>query len=129
MIQKIKTNLCALARSLGYSITDTNLYKEDFPWLMVRTGYHTLQETLDTRLENIDVIIDIFSIYKGEKEILNIASNLTNHIQQLKQSIPDITYIHQKDLKILDDNSTGPVKKHGVLIYAFKIASNLKEGE
>jgi len=80
MIQKIKTNLCALARSLGYSITDTNLYKEDFPWLMVRTGYHTSQETLDTRLENIDVIIDIFSIYKGEKEILNIVSNLTNHI-------------------------------------------------
>lgn len=127
MVQKIKTELCSLVRELGYNITDNGAYVEQFPRLMARLGAHNRVDTIDTRIESIVMVIDIFSKYKGEKEILDIAENITNHIQKIRQDNPEIMFIAQKDLKILDDNSTGIVKKHGVLMYQFLTTSMLEE--
>lgn len=127
MVQRIKTDLCSLVRELGYKITDNGAYVEDFPWLMARLGAYQCVDSLDSRVEVIKIVIDIFSKYKGEKEILDIASNITNHIQTLKNDNPNITYIFQSDLKIMDDNKTGVVKKHAILIYSFLVSSSLNE--
>lgn len=129
MVQKIKTNLCSLVRELGYNITDNGAYVEKFPWLMARLNSHNRMDTIDTRIDNIIIAIDIFSKYKGEKEILDIVENITNHIQQIRINNPEIIYVAQRDLKILDDNKTGIVKKHGVLFYEFLASSNLGEDE
>ena len=129
MVQRLKTDLCSLVRELGYNITDNGAYVESFPWLMVRLGAYRREDIMDTRIDNITLIIDVFSKYKGEKEILDIAENITNHIQEIKTDNPSIIFIWQKDLKILDDNSTGPVKKHGVLAYSFLLSSTLGEDE
>ena len=129
MVQKIKTELCSLVRELGYNITDNGAYVEQFPWLMARLGAHNRVDTADTRIESITIVIDIFSKYKGEKEILNIAEDITNHIQRIRQNNPKIMFIAQKDLKILDDKATGIVKKHGVLIYQFLTTGMLNEEE
>ena len=127
MVQRLKTDLCSLVRELGYNITDNGAYVENFPWLMVRLGAYSREDIMDARIDNITLIIDVFSKYKGEKEILDIAENITNHIQEIKTDNPSIIFIWQKDLKILDDNSTGPVKKHGVLAYSFLLSSTLGE--
>lgn len=127
MVQKIKTDLCSLVRELGYNITDNGAYVENLPWLMARLGAYNRMESVDTRIDTITIVIDIFSKYKGEKEILTIAENISNHIQTLRKDNPDIIFISQKDLKILDDNKTGVVKKHGVLTYMFLLTSNIEE--
>lgn len=127
MVQKIKTDLCSLVRELGYNITDNGAYVENFPWLMVRLTNHNRMETTDTRIDVIALTIDIFSKYKGEKEILDIVENITDHIQSLRKNDAKIMFISQQSLKILDDNKTGPVKKHGVLTYYFLLSSNLEE--
>ena len=127
MVQKVKTELCSLIRQLGYNITDNGAYVENFPWLMARLNGHNRFDTMDMRIDDIYITIDIFSKYKGEKEILDIVENITNHIQKIRKDNPEITYIAQYDLKILDDNKTGPVKKHGVLIYEFLLSSTLEE--
>lgn len=129
MVQKMKTELCSLVRELGYNITDNGAYVEKFPWLMVRLGNHTRIETFDTRIDGITLTIDIFSKYKGEKEILDIVEDITNHIQKIRKDNPEVMYIAQKSLKILDDNKTGIVKKHGVLSYQFLLSSNPEEDE
>lgn len=126
MVQKIKTDLCELVRGLGYNITDNGAYVENFPWLMVRTNFVKYNNMYNAFESNVDLIIDIFSKYKGEKEILDIIENITNHIQELKKNNSNIIYISQKDLKIVDDNATGPVKKHGILTYSF-LLSNIRE--
>lgn len=126
MVQKIKTDLCELVRGLGYNITDNGAYVENFPWLMVRTNSIKHNSMYNAFESNVDLTIDIFSKYKGEKEILDIIENITNHIQQLKKNNSNIIYISQKDLKITDDNATGPVKKHGILTYSF-LLSNIRE--
>ena len=129
MVQKIKTDLCSLVRGLGYNITDNGAYVEDFPWLMARLGNYSRVDAFNTRIDNITIIIDIFSKYKGEKEILDIIEDITNHIQQLRTNNTDIIFISQSDLKILDDNKTGPVKKHGVVTYTFLLSKELGEVE
>lgn len=129
MVQKMKTDLCSLVRELGYNITDNGAYVEKFPWLMVRLSNHSRVETFDTRIDSITLTIDIFSKYKGEKEILDIVEDITNHIQTIRKDNPEVMYIAQKSLKILDDNKTGIVKKHGVLSYQFLLSSNPEEDE
>lgn len=129
MVQKMKTELCSLVRELGYNITDNGAYVEKFPWLMVRLSNHSRVETFDTRIDSITLTIDIFSKYKGEKEILDIVEDITNHIQTIRKDNPEVMYIAQKSLKILDDNKTGIVKKHGVLSYQFLLSSNPEEDE
>ena len=83
MVQRIKTDLCSLVRELGYDITDNGAYVENFPWLMMRVGGHNRVDMFDTRIDAITLTIDIFSTYKGEKEILDIAENISNHIKQI----------------------------------------------
>lgn len=127
MVQKIKTDLCSLVRGLGYNITDNGAYVENFPWLMVRLGGYSRMDSVDARIDNITLVIDIFSTYKGEKQILDIVENITDHIWELRNDNPKIMYIAQQNLKILDDKSTGTIKKHGVLIYQFLLSSSLEE--
>lgn len=127
MVQKIKTDLCSLVRELGYNITDNGAYVENFPWLMVRLGAYSRADAANVRIDNITLIIDIFSKYKGEKEILDIVENITDNIWNLKKDNPKLMYVMQKDLKILDDNATGPVKKHGVVTYQFLLSSTIGE--
>lgn len=127
MVQQLKTDLCSLVRQLGYNITDNGAYVENFPWLMVRLGSHNKEVAATTQTDSITLIIDIFSKYKGEKEILDIVENITDHIMEMRDINPKIIYITQKDLKILDDRATGPVKKHGVLYYSFLLSSSIGE--
>ena len=127
MVQKLKTDLCALVKSLGYNITDNGAYVEKFPWLMARLGAYQRIDVRDTRADAITIVIDIFSTYKGEKEILDIAENITNHIWELRNDNPAIMFVAQKDLKIMDDKKTGPVKKHAILCYQFLLSTTLGE--
>lgn len=127
MIQQIKTDLCNLVKGLGYNITDNGAYVENFPWLMLRVGGHNRADTFDIRVDAITLTIDIFSTYKGEKEILDIVENISNHIQELRTNNSSIMFIAQKNLKILDDTKNGPLKKHGVVSYQFLLSSNLGE--
>ncbi len=129
MVEKIKTKLCGLIKQLGYNITDNGAYVENFPWLMARVSSHSRTDTIDTRIDAVAITIDIFSKYKGEKEILTITEDIANHIQKIRTDNPEVMFIAQRDLKILDDNKTGPVKKHGVLTYQFILSSTLPEEE
>ena len=94
---------------------------------MARLGGYSRMDAVNSRVDNITITIDIFSVYKGEKEILDIVENITNHIWDLKTDNPQIMYVAQRNLKILDDNKNGPIKKHGVVSYWFLLSSNTEE--
>lgn len=127
MVNEIKQQLVALLKSLGYNVGDGGQYKEEFPWLIVRTSGHNRYDTYDMRIEAISLTIDIFSAYTGEKEILEIIENIGNNIQQIKINNPSIQHILQHQCRIIGDKATGPVRKHGVITYTFNLASGTKE--
>lgn len=119
MVPNIKSQLYELLLKLNYNATDNGTYEEKFPWLMVRTNTYTRADTFDLRHDSIIFTIDIFSKYSGEKEILEIVENINNNIHTLMDENDNIIYIEQVGCVILDDNKTGPIKKHGVLSYKF----------
>lgn len=127
MLKKIKQEMVSLIEDLGYNITDNGVYVENFPWLMLRTNDYQRLDSLDVKVENITFTIDIFSKYTGEQEIIDIAQNITNNLYRIKEKVPAVMFAYQKNCKILDDNNTGPVRKHGILNYQFLLTSGLEE--
>lgn len=119
MLDKLKSQFYSLLKELGYNVTDNAEYKENFPWLMLRTEGHTAFRSFNASISNITLTLDIFSSYFGEKEIIEIAGNIESHLNELYQSNPEVLYCYQKTMKILDDKTTGPVRKHGVIVYEF----------
>lgn len=129
MVSKIKTQLYDLITGLGYKVADNRKYNENLPWVLIRTGGHNRTDTYDLRYDMITILVDIFSGYDGEKEILEIVENITDNIQSLREANSAIMYIEQKTCKILDDGKTGPVRKHGVISYSFLCASGREDRE
>lgn len=119
MLYKLKTQFYSLLKELGYNITDSAEYKENFPWLMLRTDGYTAFRSFNTNISNITLTLDIFSTYCGEKEIIEIADDIESHLSEMRQDNPEVLYCYQKTMKILDDKSTGPVRKHGIITYEF----------
>ena len=125
MLTTIKEQFYNLLKSLGYKVTDNGTYKEDFPWLMLTTGNYQSSVSLDIKYDIITLKLDIFSVYNGEKEIIQISENIVNHLQDLRKNNPDITAITQKKMTIIGDKETGPVRKHGIITYQFLVTSGL----
>lgn len=126
MLTQLKSQFYSLIKEKGYNITDNAEYKENFPWLMLRTnGYQTLN-SFNAKTSKITLVLDIFSQYSGEKEIIEIAEDIQELLMELQNTNPNILFAYQKNLKILDDKKTGPVRKHGVAVYEFSMGHGLE---
>ena len=119
MLANLKSQFYSLIKGLGYNITDNAEYKEQFPWLMLRTNGYRTMNSFNVNISSAVLVLDIFSTYSGEKEIIEIVENIGEHLKELQDNNPDIMFAYQKTLKVLDDKSTGPVRKHGVVTYEF----------
>ena len=119
MLANLKSQFYSLIKGLGYNITDNAEYKEQFPWLMLRTNGYRTMNSFNVNISSAVLVLDIFSTYSGEKEIIEIVENIGEHLKELQDNNSDIMFAYQKTLKILDDKSTGPVRKHGVVTYEF----------
>lgn len=119
MLANLKTQFYSLIKGLGYNITDNAEYKEQFPWLMLRTNGYRTMNSFNVNISSAVLVLDIFSTYSGEKEIIEIVENIGEHLKELQDNNPEVMFAYQKTMKILDDKSTGPVRKHGVVVYEF----------
>ena len=127
MLIDLKTKFYSLLTELGYNVTDNGDYVEKFPWLMLRTNGYKSAQAFNSELSSVLLVLDIFSSYAGEKEIIEIVENINQHLVDLRESDPDILYCYQKNVKILDDKSTGLVRKHGVVSYEFLLGQTFTE--
>ena len=127
MVSEVKKQLIALLKRLGYNVGDGGQYKEEFPWLIVKTSGYNRAETYDLSLRTISLTVDIFSNYNGEREILEIIENIGDNIAEIKNNNPAVLNIIQHQCRIIGDKSTGPVRKHGIITYTFVMAVGAKE--
>jgi hypothetical protein len=125
MLIDLKRKFYTLIRDLGYNITDSGDYVEQFPWLMLRLTNSQLLQSIDTTINRVVLTLDIFSTYSGEKEILEIVENINNQLQNFQNENPEILFAYQKMFKTLDDKATGPVRKHGIVNYEFILGQGL----
>lgn len=129
MLSQLKTQFYSLIKEKGYNITDTAEYKEKFPWLMLRTNGYQIVDSFNMETSNATLVLDIFSQYSGEKEIIEIVENIHPILLELQNNNPNVLFAHQKSLKILDDKMTGPVRKHGIVVYEFLMGYGITEEE
>lgn len=118
MIRKIKKQIYdILTQDLKYNVMD-NPYDKNatrtFPYCilnlqdlsrdMFKTGYHY----------NLRYSIDIFSDYNGEVEILQMEKEIFEALQKLYEN-EFVTYFRESGFRIMDDKSTGVMRKHGII--------------
>lgn len=128
MLKKLKEQLYTLIKEQGYNIKDNRAFDDNFPALLLRLNNYMVADSFQLKAGVISFVIDIFSTYNGEQEIITIAENLVDIIPStIVSNNPEVLYGYQKTLKILDDNSTGPVRKHGVLVYEFLVGRGEEE--
>lgn len=122
MVESIKEKLYQAIKSEGLYITDSRSYDNEFPCLLMRL--QNIQKTRFHKLDYavVDFTIDIFSKYNGEKEILDIESKLFEIVNKISEEEPYSMGVTLQNCKILEDTSTGPVMKHGVLTYRFVLS-------
>lgn len=126
MLAQLKTQFYSLIKEKGYNITDNAEYREKFPWLMLRTNGYQVLNSFNMKMSNATLVLDIFSQYSGEKEIIEIVEDIQELLMELQNTNPAILFAYQKSLKILDDKATGPVRKHGVVVYEFLMGHGLE---
>lgn len=130
MIEATKKKFCQYLRSLEYNVDDNGNYREEFPWLMLSVGSARVLKSNDLNMTEIQLKVDIFSTYTGEKEILTIVDNINKHIRTFMDENAEIQYVYMRSLRIIDDRETGPVRKHGVAQFSFVVAQeDISDGE
>lgn len=129
MLAQLKSQFYSLIKEKGYNITDNAEYREKFPWLMLRTNGYQVLNSFNMKMSNATLVLDIFSQYSGEKEIIEIVEDIQELLMELQNTHPAILFAYQKSLKILDDKATGPVRKHGVVVYEFLMGHGLEMPE
>lgn len=129
MLAQLKSQFYSLIKEKGYNITDNAEYIDKFPWLMLRTNGYQVLNSFNMKMSNATLVLDIFSQYSGEKEIIEIVEDIQELLMELQNTNPAILFVHQKSLKILDDKATGPVRKHGVVVYEFLMGHGLEMPE
>ena len=129
MLAQLKSQFYSLIKEKGYNITDNAEYRDKFPWLMLRTNGYQVLNSFNMKMSNATLVLDIFSQYSGEKEIIEIVEDIQELLMELQNTNPAILFAYQKSLKILDDKATGPVRKHGVVVYEFLMGHGLEMPE
>ena len=117
MINKIKDKLFeVLSSNYENQIVDNAAAVEEgkYPRIQIRLSTVTRDKYQGTFQYTIRYQIHIFSDYDGEKEILNMESEIFDALEQFYE-IDGVTYVRESGFRILDDKSTGVFRKHGII--------------
>ena len=111
MINKIKDKLFeVLSSNYENQIVDNGI--------QIRLSTVTRDKYKGTFQYTIRYQVHIFSDYDGEKEILNMESEIFDMLEQFYE-IDGVTYARESGFRILDDKSTGVFRKHGIISLTF----------
>lgn len=128
MVSQVKTQLYQILKDLNYNVTD-NPYGEEtksFPYVLLTLSNTRRDKRKDAYLFSIKFKIDIFSDYNGEKEILDMEEEIFNNIDKLYEN-EFVTYVRESAFRIIDDKSTGVLRKHGIINYTIYSAGGIEE--
>lgn len=121
MINKIKDKLFeVLSSNYENQIVDNAAAVEEgeYPRIQIRLSTVTRDKYQGTFQYTIRYQVHIFSDYDGEKEILNMESEIFDALEQFYE-IDGVTYVRESGFRILDDKSTGVFRKHGIISLTF----------
>jgi hypothetical protein len=113
----VKQSIYNALYNLSIRVNDNPDYEtghKNCPYSIVRTLLEKPTEYKNFRKVNWIFRVDVFSKYKGEKEIKDYYEKEVKRKLDLIQQDEGITYV-ESNLSIMDDKELGPVVKHGVI--------------
>lgn len=125
IVKELKKQLYnLLSQDLGYNVKDYagDNTEESFPIVKLSLSTMVRDRYKNSSVEyRIRYKIDIFSDYDGEAEILDMEEAIFHKMTNL-YNVEGVTQISNSEVRIIDDNSTGVMRKHGIVMYTFIIA-------
>lgn len=131
MFKQLKTKLYSiLADDLGYTVFDTTAKKGTAcPWIRISTvGALRVPYKLNDFQYIVDFRIEIFSDYNGESQILDMEKEIYEKMSKMYE-ITGVSHVSGSTVKIIDDKTTGVIKKHGIISYQITCAGEEIENE
>lgn len=121
MEKKIKSKLYDVLSPLIPDLRDNppKEVKKSYVLYRISNGFSTPYK-LDCEQDTTYLTFDIFSVYDGEKEVLDIKDIIKKNIKCLYE-LGEVSYVTMSAFNII--NEENPVKKHGIL--TFRILSTL----
>lgn len=113
----IKKIVFEAIKALSIPVKDNpQVRSKKFPFGILRTINVAPQQLKNYSKTNWLIRLDVFSDYKGEKELLDYYNNeVVPKVKELQQ-VDGITYI-TSTCSIMDDKEQGPVVKHAVISF------------
>lgn len=128
MIQEIKKQIYdTLSSTLGYNVSDNASEKKKYPYVRVILSNTTRDKFKNAFQYKIKYQIDIFSDYDGEAEILQMENEIFEALAPALYKNENVTYVRENSFRIIDDKSTGVVRKHGIIQYTIVSAGGVVE--
>lgn len=113
--QELKQVLFTNLSSLVPNLTDSAPEKPTKTYVLMQiSDAFDLRFKGSLRQNNTYLTFHIFSVYDGEKEVLNIKETIDNKMDEL-YSLGKVSYFEMSGFNILSEER--PLKKHGVLRY------------
>ena len=126
MLKELKKTIFVALTNAKFNVVDSWRFdEEEKPVLSLRLSNYSHTNYLDHNLGIANFVIDVFSDYPGEEEIMELEPKLTKVIMQVANDTPYIMGQMLKTMRIIDDKEQGPIQKHGIFVYTFILA----EGE
>lgn len=111
---EIKKKIYEAITEAGLPCYDYLPQVDEYPYAMLTTSNSNDTRYKGAKQNILYFTIDIFSNYKGEKQIYEYVYDIDNNIENLF-SLGQVMAINREQFVILND--TNPILKHGVLIY------------
>lgn len=126
MLKRLKQTLYKNLQDAGFNVSDSWFYEgnEDDTYILLRLSTFHKVNYHDHSAGIATFIVDIFSKYNGEEEIIDAEPRISEAMAQACEE----SYVMGQSLsnmKIIDDRVRGPLAKHGIMSYRFVLA----EGE
>ena len=131
VIGDIKTKFFdILSKDLGYATKDHAEAIEDTIFPNITLSTTGIQRTSIHGVDTLKYVfvLDIFSKYDGEKELLEMEEAIFDNLRKLYE-IDGVVYIQESSFRIMEDKSTGVVLQHGKGRYSVYVAGTMIDVE
>lgn len=106
-----------LHNTLNYNVEDTAYGVGDdivYPFVLLETSKSSKDNFNNSFKYLYSFNIHVFSNYNGEKEVVNIETEIYNALNALYE-LDGVIYFRERSFRIIDDKSTQTIKKHGII--------------
>ena len=118
LLGDVKKAVYQAVSKTGVKVYDRLPMVDKYPYIILETSASGRRKYKNSMGRSISFTLDIFSNYKGEKEIYDLDAQIEENMDELLK-LGQVMVIEKEQFAIIND--TNPVVKHGIITYKIKL--------